>query len=63
MARLSFIEADTDERLKRALNARINVGNHEFFEMGDLVLFKEDGKTRWSGPSKVIGIDGEKNSC
>ena len=39
MARLSFIEADTDERLKRALNARINVGNHEFFEMGDLVLF------------------------
>ena len=59
MARISFREADTDERLKRALNSRINVNNHEFYEIGDIVSFKEEGKTKWSGPAKVIGVDGK----
>ena len=31
IARKSFLEADTDERLKRALSARIKSNDNEFF--------------------------------
>ena len=27
---------------------------------GDEVLFKEKGKSRWSGPAKVTSVDGNK---
>ena len=59
MARTAFREADNDKRLKKALSSRINSGNHNFYDIGDMVLFKEEGKSKWSGPAKVIGIDGK----
>ena len=59
LAILAFIEADNNERLKRALSSRINSYNDEFFELGDLVSFKEEDKSKWAGPGKVIGVDGK----
>ena len=54
-----FIEADSDDRLKRALKARINTYDDEFFVVGDMVSFKEDDKPKWAGPAKIIGVDGK----
>ena len=59
LARLTFLQADTDERLKRALNSRINAYSNEFYEARDLISFKEENKNKWSGPGKVIGTDGK----
>ena len=59
LARLAFLQADNDERLKRAISSRINSYNEEFFEIGDLVSFKEEDKNKWMGPGKVIGVDGK----
>ena len=30
-----------------------------FFESGDYVSFKEEGKQKWPGPAKVIAVDGK----
>ena len=59
MAREAFREADANERLKRGLKARINKYNDEVIFPGDKVYFKQDDKTEWSGPSKVLGVDGK----
>ena len=59
LARLTFLQADNDNKLKRALKSRINSYKNEFFDIGDKVSFKEEGKTKWSGPAKIIGVDGK----
>ena len=56
--------ADNDQKIKRALKARINSNNDEFFHEGDKVFFKEKEnldkyKSDWSGPAKVIGNEGK----
>ena len=40
MARTAFREADNNERLKRSLKSRVNSGNYECFNMGNMVIFK-----------------------
>ena len=50
---------DNDIRLKRALKERIHPSNSIFYEPGDKLYFKEEGKHEWSGPAKVIGMDGK----
>ena len=59
LTRLAFIQADNDDRLKRALASRINAHDGEFFQNGDLISFKEEDENKWAGPAKVIGIDGK----
>ena len=51
---------DANERIQKAI-AQNTQGyvDHKYFE-GDDVLFKEDGKSRWSGPGKVTGMEGNK---
>ena len=46
LARIAFLQADTDDRLKKAVKARINSHENEFFEQGDMVSFKEDDKIK-----------------
>ena len=58
MARMAFLEADNDDRLKRALSSRISSNNDEFFEPGDMISFKEENRTKWAGPAKIVAVDG-----
>ena len=58
-AREAFREADTNERVKRGLKARIHGYNDEIIFPGDKVYFKENDKIEWSGPSPVLGIHGK----
>ena len=45
LARLSFIEADSDERLKRAIKSKINSHDDEFYKIGDYgAIFINRGK-------------------
>ena len=55
-----YRKVDANERIQKAL-AQNTQGyvDHKYFE-GDDVLFKEDGKSRWSGPGKVTGMEGNK---
>ena len=58
-AREAFRAADNDERIKRALKARIVNSNDEQFHPDDKVYFKQDKKIEWSGPASVIGQQGK----
>ena len=58
MARINFRQADNDIRLKRALRSQVHPSNSVFHEPGDKVYFKEQDKNEWSGPARVIGMDG-----
>ena len=58
-AREAFRAADNDERIKRALKARIVNSNDEEFHLHDKVYFKKDKQIEWSGPASVIGQEGK----
>ena len=51
--------ADNDEKIKRALKAKINASDEIFVDHGDLVFFKEVDKQEWSGPPKGVGSEGK----
>ena len=64
LARESFRTADVDDRIKRALKARINSNFNEIFHNGDKFYFKDKEihdkyKDEWSGPATILGSDGK----
>ena len=56
-AREAFIQAESSEKIKRALthNMRPSV-NNRFFN-GDLIFYKRNDSRRWKGPGRVIGFE------
>ncbi|KAG1673036.1 DNA polymerase epsilon subunit 2 [Nymphon striatum] len=56
--RRAFIQAESSERIRRALRHQIRPSG-ENFEQGELVYYKRDDSHRWKGPGKVIGQDGK----
>lgn len=56
-ARHSFIQQESCERLRRALNKKTR--NISFFLNGQLVYYKRNGETTWHGPAKVLGRDSQ----
>ena len=55
-----FRKVDANERIQKVLAQQAHgYSDRKYFE-GDLVLFKEDGKNRWSGPGQVTGMEGSK---
>ena len=54
-ARKAFIEAESSEKIKRALSHNIRPGSHNKFYVGDLVYYKRNDSRKWKGPGKVIG--------
>ena len=59
LAREAFRKVDNSERLKRLLKGRIHPNHDQILEPGDFVSFKEIDKNKWSGPGKVLGLDGK----
>lgn len=57
-SRLSFMKANNDDKLKRALKGKIPQVEEEYFT-GDQVYFKRHNQKRWCGPASVIGKDGK----
>merc|ERR1711954_92012 len=55
----AFLKANYDKIIKRAFSARISASCDTFFEQGEVVSFKEDGSSKWSGQAKILGTDGK----
>ena len=55
-ARRFFIEADSSNRIKRALKSNVRYDNGPFV-LGDRVFFNRDSDDRWKGAA-IIGLDG-----
>ena len=57
-SRRAFIQAESSERIRRALRHKIRASG-ECFQQGDRVYYKRDDDVKWKGPGTVIGQDGK----
>ena len=51
---------DSNERLQKTWAQNTSGSADEIYNPGDVVLFKEKDKSKWSGPAKVTDVDGTK---
>ena len=60
IARKNFIQAESSEKLRRALRTKARTHTGKIFQVGQSVYYKRQkcGNV-WKGPGKVIGVDGE----
>ena len=56
-ARKAFIEQESAERLRRALNRKVRNYSEQVFCLGDKVYFWRNNNLEWHGPAIVIGKD------
>ncbi|VDI54554.1 Hypothetical predicted protein [Mytilus galloprovincialis] len=56
--RRAFIQAESSERIRRALRHKIRASG-ECFQHGDKVYYKRDDDNKWKGPGTVLGQDGK----
>ena len=57
-SRGAFIQAESSERVRRALRHKIRASG-ECYQQGDHVYFKRNDENQWKGPGTVIGQDGK----
>ena len=57
-ARRAFIQSEADERIRRALRAKVRAAE-KVYQQGDRVYYKCEGHNRWLGPGKVVFQDGK----
>ena len=56
----TFRQYDANERIQKVLAQRAYGYDDIKYSEGEKVLFKEEGKNRWTGPGKVTGMEGSK---
>ena len=56
----AFIEADSSERIKRALRHNLRSSNNKKHYSGESIHYKRVDSKKWRGPRKVIGQDGQQ---
>lgn len=56
-ARKAFIEAESSDKIKRALVRNIRPGANNKFYTGDIVYYKRNDSRKWKGPGRVIGYE------
>ena len=56
-ARKAYTEAETSEKIKRALRGRIR-SYEKKYEVGQTVFYKRDSSEKWLGPAKILIQDG-----
>ena len=59
-ARKAFMEAESGEKIKRALKHNIRPTNNQKFVSGDIVYYKRNNERKWKGPAKVLGTDSQQ---
>lgn len=57
-ARRAFVEAETSERVRRALRTQVRT-SEERFTHGDRVFYKRECSDKWLGPARVVFQDGK----
>ena len=56
-ARKNYIQAESSERIRRALHHKVRSFADEEYKLGEKVYFKKKGHKGWKGPANVIGVD------
>ena len=59
-AREAFIESESSEKLRRALNHNIRSSGDIKYITGDRVYYKRLANRKWCGPAVVLGQDGQQ---
>ena len=59
-ARKPFIEAESNEKLHRALKSKARVTAGLVYDLGDLVCYKRKDSDKWKGSGKVIGKENKQ---
>ena len=59
-ARCAFIEAENNEKIRRALTHNVRSSGEVKYVTGDDVYYKRDDSQEWHGPGKVIGQVGQQ---
>ena len=59
-SRKAFIEAESKEKIKRALKHNLRTSNDQKFISGDIVYYKRNDARKWKGPAKVLGTDSQQ---
>ena len=54
-ARKAFVEAEANDKLKRALARKVRPSTSLIYEVGDKVFYKRKDDDKWRGPGNVIG--------
>ena len=56
-ARKNFIEAESSERVRRALRHKVRSYADQHYESGQKVFYRREGVKGWRGPGTVIGVE------
>jgi len=57
-AKKTFVEAESSERITRALRHKVRICERSY-QPGDIVYYKREGTAQWLGPAKVIVQNGK----
>ena len=57
--RIAYLEAESSEKIKRALSAKTRCTSGPYF-IGDQVYFRRDDKSGWRGPGRVVDLNGQE---
>ena len=55
-----YRKIDANARIQKALAQQAHGYLDHKYSAGDMIIFKEDGKNRWTGPAKVTGTENSK---
>ena len=58
-AREKYIQAESSEKIKRALRSKVRNYSDLKYESGDKVFYRRKNFKGWKGPATVIGVDGK----
>ena len=59
-ARKAFIQSESSQKLKRALNHQTRESSGKEFVQGDRVYYKRNNSKAWNGPGIICGTDGKQ---
>ena len=60
VARQAFIQAESSNKIRKALNSNVRSYADAVYSQGDLVLYKRQNEAKWKGPATVLGKDGQQ---
>ena len=59
VARQKYIEAESSDKIRRALRSKVRSFSDVHYENGEKVFYRRKDTKGWKGPATVIGVDGK----
>ena len=60
LAEETFRKYEADEKVKRILAQETRSYQNHVLQPGEEIFFKEESRSRWSGPAKIISMESSK---